>query len=111
MLFRSYQDMLGGRVPMAFAIMASAMPLVRAGKLKGLAVTNAQRSVIYPEFPPIAATVPGYELTTWSGLMVAAGAPNVGKRTPRAICLPRRRSAATRMSSNRPPVLPPISAT
>jgi tripartite-type tricarboxylate transporter receptor subunit TctC len=70
-----YQDMLGGRVQTAFAIMASAMPLVKSGKLKGLAVTNAQRSVIYPEFPPISATVPGYELTTWSGLMSAAGTP------------------------------------
>lgn len=70
-----YQDMLGGRVPVAFAILASAMPLVKAGKLKVLGVTNAQRSVIYPEYPPIAATVPGYELTTWSGLMVAAGTP------------------------------------
>ncbi len=70
-----YQDMLGGRVPVAFAILASAMPLVKAGKLKVLGVTNAQRSVIYPEVPPISQTVPGYELTTWSGLMVPAGTP------------------------------------
>jgi tripartite-type tricarboxylate transporter receptor subunit TctC len=67
--------MLGGRVPVAFAILASAMPLVKAGKLKVLGVTNAQRSVIYPEVPPISQTVPGYELTTWSGLMVPAGTP------------------------------------
>jgi tripartite-type tricarboxylate transporter receptor subunit TctC len=70
-----YQDMLGGRVPVAFAILASAVPLVKAGKLKVLGVTNLQRSVIFPEYPPISATVPGYELTTWSGLMVAAGTP------------------------------------
>ncbi|MFM9971155.1 MAG: Bug family tripartite tricarboxylate transporter substrate binding protein [Burkholderiales bacterium] len=70
-----YQDMLGGRVPVAFAILASAVPLVRAGKLKVLGVTNAQRSVIYPDYPPISATVPGYELTTWSGFMVTAGTP------------------------------------
>ncbi len=70
-----YADMLGGRVPVAFAILSSAAPLVKAGKLKVLGVTNLQRSVIYPEYAPISVTVPGYELTTWSGFMVAAGTP------------------------------------
>lgn len=70
-----YQDMLGGRVPVAFAILASAVPLVKAGKLKVLGVTNLQRSLIFPEYPPISSVLPGYELTTWSGLMVSAGTP------------------------------------
>ena len=70
-----YQDMLGGRVPVAFVILNSAVPLVRSGKLKLLAVTNPQRSAIFPEYPPVSATLPGYDLTTWSGFIVAAGTP------------------------------------
>jgi tripartite-type tricarboxylate transporter receptor subunit TctC len=70
-----YTDMMGGRIPVAFAILNSAMPLVQAGKLKVLGVTNAQRSAIFPDFPPISATLPGYELTTWTGFMVAARTP------------------------------------
>jgi tripartite-type tricarboxylate transporter receptor subunit TctC len=70
-----YTDMMGGRVPVAFVILNSAMPLVKSGKLKMLAVTNPQRSAIFPEYPPISATLPGYDLTTWSGFMVAAGTP------------------------------------
>ena len=70
-----YADMMGGRVPVAFAILNSAMPLVKSGKLKVLAVTNPQRSAIFPEYPPLSATLPGYDLTTWSGFIVAAGTP------------------------------------
>ena len=70
-----YTDMMGGRIPVAFAILTSAMPLVKSGKLKVLGVTNPQRSTIYPEYPPIAAAVPGYDMTTWTGFMVPAGTP------------------------------------
>jgi len=70
-----YIDMLAGRVPVAFAILNSAMPHVKTGKLKLLGVTNLQRSIVYPDYPPISATLPGYELTTWTGFVVAAGTP------------------------------------
>jgi tripartite-type tricarboxylate transporter receptor subunit TctC len=70
-----YQDMLGGRVPVAFAIMQSAMPLVQAGKLKALALTNPERSTVYPQFPLIGDTVKGYDFTTWTGFMVAGATP------------------------------------
>jgi len=70
-----YQDMLGGRIPVAFVIMNSAIPLVRSGKLKALAVTNPQRSTLFPDYPPVSETLPGYDLTTWSGFMVSAGTP------------------------------------
>ena len=70
-----YQDMLGGRVPVAFVILNSAMPLVKSGKLKVLAVTNPGKSAIFPEYPPLSAALPGYDLTTWSGFIVAAGTP------------------------------------
>jgi tripartite-type tricarboxylate transporter receptor subunit TctC len=70
-----YADMMGGRIPVAFAILNSAMPLVKSGKLKVLAVTNLQRSRVYPEYPPLSETLPGYELTTWTGFIVPAATP------------------------------------
>jgi tripartite-type tricarboxylate transporter receptor subunit TctC len=71
----AYRDMLGGRVPVAFVILTSALPHVRAGRLKVLCLTNPKRSQVYPEYPTIGETVPGYELTTWSGLAVPGATP------------------------------------
>ncbi len=70
-----YNDMLGGRILISFAILNSAMPYVKQGKMKVLAVTNLTRSKVYPEYPPISDTLPGYELTTWSGFVVPAATP------------------------------------
>ena len=70
-----YRDMLGGRVPLAFAILASAMQHVRAGRMKVLGVTNAKRSQIFPEYPAIAETLPGYEMMTWTGFAVTGNTP------------------------------------
>jgi len=70
-----YADMMGGRLPVAFAILNSAMPLVKTGKLKVLAVTNLRRSPLFPDYPPLSDTLPGYDMTTWSGFAVPAGTP------------------------------------
>ena len=70
-----YNDMLGGRISISFAILNSAMQYVKAGRMKVLAVTNAKRSVVYPEYPPISDTLPGYALTTWTGLVVPSATP------------------------------------
>ncbi len=71
----AYRDMLGGRVPVAFVILNSALPHVRAGRLKVLAVTNPRRSQIYPEYPTIGESLPGYELTSWAGFAVPGATP------------------------------------
>ena len=71
----AYRDMLGGRVPVAFVILNSALPHVRAGRLKVLAVTNPRRSQIYPDYPTIGESLPGYELTSWAGLAVPGATP------------------------------------
>ncbi|MBS0337159.1 MAG: tripartite tricarboxylate transporter substrate binding protein, partial [Proteobacteria bacterium] len=71
----AYRDMLGGRVPTAFVILNSALPHVRAGRLKVLAVTNPKRSQIYPEYPTIGESVPGYELISWAGFAVPGATP------------------------------------
>jgi tripartite-type tricarboxylate transporter receptor subunit TctC len=71
------QDLLAGQVNMLFDTVASSMPQVRAGKLKGLAVTTATRSAIAPEVPTMAeAGVPGYEIAPWFALYAPAGTPS-----------------------------------
>ena len=53
----------------------TAKPFVDDGKLVGLAVTSAQRIPYLPEMPTVAETMPGYEVTTWHGLVLPAGTP------------------------------------
>jgi tripartite-type tricarboxylate transporter receptor subunit TctC len=67
---------LSGDVSMMFAPSAAALPLVRSGKLKALAVTTATRSAAAPEVPTVSeAGVRGYEAFPWYGLLVPAGTP------------------------------------
>jgi len=54
---------------------ATAKPFVDDGKLVGLAVTSAARIPYLPDLPTVAETLPGYEVTTWYGLMLPAGTP------------------------------------
>jgi tripartite-type tricarboxylate transporter receptor subunit TctC len=69
-------DLIGGRIQMIFDNMPSALPLVQAGKLKGLAVTSAQRSPAAPDIPTIAESgLPGFEATSWFALLGAPGIP------------------------------------
>ncbi|MDB5488289.1 MAG: hypothetical protein JWQ58_2004 [Reyranella sp.] len=70
-----YSDLMAGVVNMMFANMPSMLPQVRAGKLKGLGVTSAQRSKAAPDIPAIAETVPGYVATSWYGIGAPAGTP------------------------------------
>ena len=70
-----YNDLMAGTVNMMFANMPSMLPHVRAGKLKGLGVTSAERSKAAPEIPAIAETVPGYVATSWYGIGAPAGTP------------------------------------
>ena len=71
-------DVIGGHVHSAMASITSVLPHVRAGKLKALGTTGAQRSTLAPDVPAIAETVPGYQTIIWNGL-IAPGA------TPRAV--------------------------
>lgn len=66
-------DLMAGQVEMAFFGIGTALPLVRTGKLKALAVTSAKRSATAPEIPSIAESgVPGYDVTAWYGLVAPA---------------------------------------
>ena len=69
-------DVIGGQVPLMFDTMLSAMPFVKSGKLKALAVTSPVRSPAAPDVPTIAESgLPGYEVFAWNGLLAPAGTP------------------------------------
>ena len=68
--------LLSGQVQLYFATISTALPHVKSGKLRALAVTTAKRSAVAPEFPTIAeAGVPGYEHASWVGLLAPAKTP------------------------------------
>jgi tripartite-type tricarboxylate transporter receptor subunit TctC len=70
-------DLLSGQVQLMFDNLASSLPNVKAGKLHALAVTTLARSPAVPDLPTIAESgLPGFDLTTWFGLLVPAGTPH-----------------------------------
>ena len=72
-------DLIAGQVQLVFSSAPTAIPQVKAGRIKALAVTTAKRSVLLPELPTIAESgLPGFEADNWYGIAVAA-------KTPRAI--------------------------
>jgi tripartite-type tricarboxylate transporter receptor subunit TctC len=71
----AFQDLLAGRVHMQFGNIPSMLQQVRAGKLRGLAVTGPQRSKAIPELPTVAETLPGYVATSWYGVGAPASTP------------------------------------
>ena len=69
-------DVMGGQVQMTIDVAVSAVPQVKAGKLKALAITSAKRSSLMPELPTVAESgVPGYEFSAWYVLLAPAKTP------------------------------------
>ena len=67
-------DLMGHQVDMMFEQMYTAAPAVRAGKLRGLAITSKARSPLFPDMPTMAESgVPGFEVQNWQGLIGPAG--------------------------------------
>jgi tripartite-type tricarboxylate transporter receptor subunit TctC len=87
-------DLLGGRISMIFDNMPSALPLVKSGDIRAIAVTSATRSPAAPNIPTIAeAGLPGFEATSWFALMAPAGMPKevlarINAETIRVLTLP-----------------------
>ena len=72
-------DLVGGQVNLIFATTASAIPHLRSGRIKGIAVTTAKRSALLPDLPTVSeAGLEGFDANNWYGLVVPA-------KTPRAI--------------------------
>jgi tripartite-type tricarboxylate transporter receptor subunit TctC len=69
-------DLIGGQIAIMFDNMPSALPHVKAGKLRAIALTSAKRSPELPDVPTVAeAGLPGYEATSWFGMFAPAGTP------------------------------------
>ena len=69
-------DVMSGQVDVMFDTTLSAMPFVKAGKLKALGLTSPVRSPVAPDVPTIAESgLPGYEVFAWNGVFVPAGTP------------------------------------
>jgi tripartite-type tricarboxylate transporter receptor subunit TctC len=68
-------DLVGGQVQVGFDVMVTALPQIRAGKLRALAVAGASRFDMLPDVPSIGETIPGYEARTWAGAGVPTGTP------------------------------------
>lgn len=68
--------LLGGEVKISFPNMAEAAPHVKTGKIRALALTGPKRTPVFPDLPTVAeAGIPGYEFTTWHGLLAPKGTP------------------------------------
>jgi tripartite-type tricarboxylate transporter receptor subunit TctC len=71
-------DVIGGHIPIAFVTLAAALPRVRAGKLKALAITSERRWSALPDVPTMAeAGLPGLVVVEWFGILVPARTPQV----------------------------------
>jgi tripartite-type tricarboxylate transporter receptor subunit TctC len=69
-------DLAGGHVQMMFCGVPPALPLIRAGKLRALGVTTAQRVPAAPDIPPLAeAGIPGYDAASWHTVTTTANVP------------------------------------
>ncbi|MBK1659723.1 Bug family tripartite tricarboxylate transporter substrate binding protein [Paracraurococcus ruber] len=68
-------DVVAGRVDSTFTDFAAGLPLMREGRVRGLAVTAPQSFPLAPEIPPVAGLFPGYEFVPWFGLAAPAGTP------------------------------------
>ncbi len=68
-------DLLAGQVSLMFNNMLSAMPQVKNGRLRAVAVTSNKRSTALPDLPTIAETVPGYEASGWYAALAPAATP------------------------------------
>ena len=88
-------DLIGGNMDLMFDNLPSSLAQIRAGKLKALAVTSAQRSAAVPELPTVAEAgpLPGFEASSWFGLLAPAGTPadivtRIQQETAKALATP-----------------------
>ena len=69
-------DLVGGQVLFSFASMASAVPFVRSGRLRAIAVSGGERSALFPDVPTVAESgLPGFASEDWQGILAPAKTP------------------------------------
>ena len=72
----AYTDLMSGRIGLMFDNIVAAMPHIKSGALRAIAVTSAQRAASLPDVPTVAESgVPGFEAVSWIGALVPAGTP------------------------------------
>ncbi len=69
-------DVMAGQVPIMISALVVVLPHIKAGKLKAIAITSSKRSLLLPDVPTVAETVPGYELMAWAALVAPKGTPS-----------------------------------
>jgi tripartite-type tricarboxylate transporter receptor subunit TctC len=68
-------DLIGGQVQIMFSPLPESLAAIKAGKVRALAVTTAERSQALPDLPTVAETIPGFEASTWQGIGAPKGTP------------------------------------
>jgi tripartite-type tricarboxylate transporter receptor subunit TctC len=68
-------DLLGGQISLMIELLPTALPQIKGGKIRALAVSTPKRSPVLPDLPTIAETLPGYDLTIWTGILAPGGTP------------------------------------
>ena len=71
----AFIDIFGGRIELMFANVVGALPHIKAGKLRAIAVSSAKRSTALPDTPTVGETIRGFDMTAWMGLFGAANTP------------------------------------
>ena len=69
-------DLLGGQVSMMFSELAPALPQIRAGKLRALAVGGVKRNPLLPDVPALSEVLPGFTFSYWIGMVAPPGTPS-----------------------------------
>ena len=69
-------DLMGGQIQLMFGAISTTLPYIKVGRLKALAVSSRKRIASAPEVPPVGDTLPGFEATTWYGVLAPARVPD-----------------------------------
>ncbi len=69
-------DLIGGRIDLYSSSLETAMPHMKAGTIRALAITSLQRVGVVPDVPTVAESYKGFQATTWFGILVAKGTPD-----------------------------------
>jgi tripartite-type tricarboxylate transporter receptor subunit TctC len=68
-------DLVGGSIQSVFAPLIEALPFIKSGQIRALAVCGVKRSPLLPALPPIGDSLPGYQSTSWTGIFAPAKTP------------------------------------
>jgi tripartite-type tricarboxylate transporter receptor subunit TctC len=104
-------DLMGGQVQVMFSPLPESIAAIRAGKVRALAVTLAERSQALPDVPTVAESVPGFEASTWQGIGAPTGTPpgiveRLNKEINAALADPKIKERLTNLGSIPTPMSP-----